>query len=57
MLAYGIPVLALDLRAPTAAVAALAFAALCHAAWIVHALQRPTRSLQDRAARTSLAPC
>jgi len=57
VIAYAIPVFALYHRAPTAAVAAFALAALCHAAWIAHALQRPTRSLQDRVARTSLAPC
>jgi hypothetical protein len=55
-LLYWTPAMFIELRNPTATYAAVAVALLAHAAWVFHALSRPTQSLQDLALGTRLVP-
>jgi uncharacterized RDD family membrane protein YckC len=55
-LAYWIPLLLIKKGHSATAFALISLAVIVHAAWIAHALSRPTRSFQDFAAGTRLVP-
>jgi len=54
--AYSAPSFLMHAHMPTAAYAAWAVAVLVHAAWVAHAISRPSKSLQDVVAGTQLVP-
>jgi hypothetical protein len=53
---YGLPFVLVFYDHTMLGYVALVFGVLAHAAWIAHAITRPSRSLQDRLAGTQLVP-